>query len=68
MSNLLDQLNSAYGCDDSGAAKLLGLDKGTISKYRSGTVAMPTDKQRHIETLLILDPATREQLKKDRTK
>lgn len=65
---MIDKIKEKYGVNDTGAARLLGVDKGTISKYQSGTQTIPKRILHHIDSLIRHDAETVEQIKRDRLK
>lgn len=67
MTKLLDELCTTYGTDDSGAAKLLGLDKSTVSRYRNGNI-MPKGVEYHAIALIHASKKERDKLRKERIK
>lgn len=65
MNKLLDTLNAVFQTDDSGAAKLLGVDKSTISRYRTKG-GMTHAVACHAEALIRLSKKEQNTIRKER--
>lgn len=64
----LDKLREMYDTDDSGLAHLLGVDKATVSRYRSGAVEMPQRIEYAIDSLLRHNKQQARTIRKERIK